>query len=411
MANGNFQQEMNTKKIHISELQIGMYVSKLDREWIDTPFLMQGFLVENLDDIETICEYCEHVWIDALVDRWVPHHERSAPTPSSSKKRYIHKVPLQAEHRKAIGAYSEARRLTKSFLDEARLGGVIDTKKAKATVQECVKSVVRNPEALMWMSRMRDQDEYTAEHCLNVCILAICLGRHLEMDEEDLNKLGICGLLHDVGKMSVPEEILNKPGKLTEHEFKIMKAHTTQGRNLLMSSPGIYRGAVDVAYSHHERLDGLGYPRGIKANGLSDFNRIVSIVDTYDAVTATRCYASAKTSTDALKILHDNRGTHFDPRLVNAFIDAIGLYPPGSIVELVNGQVGLVLSKNHRYRQLPKVIMLLGSDKKPTKQTVVNLANVEKKKLGRDYLIKTMLVDGSYDIHLKDYRELGLQFG
>ncbi|BFM15974.1 cyclic di-GMP phosphodiesterase [Maricurvus nonylphenolicus] len=406
---GHFAKEQTQKKIHISEVGIGMFVSKLDRDWLETPFLMQGFVVENQDDIEVLAEYCEYVWIDAVQDTWVPPEEHAVTGSTPKQKRYINKISSQQEHRQAIGVYREARKITKSLLEEARLGGAIDTEHAKATVHDCVNSILRNADALMWMGRMRNEDEYTAEHCLNVCILAISFGRHLGMAEEDLHKIGLCGLLHDVGKMRVPPAVLNKPGKLTEKEFKMMKAHTVHGRNLLMSSPGAYHGTVDVAYSHHERLDGTGYPRKLKAAGISEFSRMIAIVDAYDAMTAERCYAPAMPTTEAIKIIYHNRGTQFDGRLADQFIEMIGLYPPGSIVELNNGMVGIVLNTNYRYRHLPKVILVRDSNKKPVREKIVNLAETEKGNLEHDFLIQRVLVDGSYNVRLKDYREKGLQ--
>ena len=206
-----------------------------------------------------------------------------------------------------LGTFREARSLTKTMLDDIRLGGAIDTDQAKATVNDCVQSVIRNPDALMWMSKMRSEDEYTAEHCLNVCILAVAFGRQLGLGEEELTDLGMCGLLHDVGKMKVPPDVLNKPGPLTEKEMRMMMAHTVHGRNLLMSTQGIYSGVVDVAFSHHERMDGMGYPRRLPGHGMSKFSRIVAIVDAYDAMTADRCYQSARTSTEAMKILYQTK--------------------------------------------------------------------------------------------------------
>ncbi len=406
---GHFDKQQQQKKIHISEVGIGMFIAKLDRDWLETPFLMQGFMVETLDDIEVLAEYCEYIWIEAVQDVWIPPEERAVLESTHKPKRYINKVSNQQEHRQAIGVYREARRITKTLLEEARLGGAIDTEQAKSTVNECVNSILRNADALMWMGKMRNEDEYTAEHCLNVCILAISFGRHLGMEEEDLHKIGLCGLLHDVGKMRVPPAILNKPGKLTDKEFKMMKAHSIHGRNLLMSSPGAYHGAVDVAYSHHERPDGTGYPRKLKSTGISDFSRIIAIVDAYDAMTAERCYAPAVPTTDAIKIIYHNRGTQFDERLADQFMDMIGLYPPGSIVELNNGMIGIVLNTNYRYRHLPKVILVRDTEKNSIKEKVINLANTEKGLLESDYLIKRVLVDGSHNVRLKDYREKGLQ--
>ncbi|MCE3251151.1 MAG: metal-dependent phosphohydrolase [Cellvibrio sp.] len=408
---GYVDKKLSTIKIHISELKIGMFVSKLDRDWQETPFLMQGFIIESLDDIDIVARYSEYVWIDAVREQWIPPEERGVSGPAIPKvKSYVNKIEAQKEHAAALGVFREAKKLTKTLLDDVRLGGVVDTEQAKATVKDCVSSILRNADALIWMSRMRNEDEYTAEHCLNVCILAIAFGRHLGMGEPELEQLGLCGLLHDVGKMRVPASILNKREELTDKEFNILKAHTVHGRNLLMSSSGVPNATVDVAYSHHERVDGTGYPRKLKAAGISDLARIICIVDAYDAMTGDRCYSRAISSTDALKRIFQDRGTHFDERLALEFIKCVGLYPPGSIVELTNGLVGIVLESNHRYRHLPKIITVKDLNRPLEKEQIINLNEVEQKKLDKSFLIKRALCDGSYGIRICDYREKGLTF-
>lgn len=406
---GYVDERQKSHKIHISELKIGMFVSKLDRDWMDTPFLMQGFVVETLEDIDLVGQYSEYVWVDKLTVEWVPSQSKAVANMIKSAS-YKNKVEAKQEHSQALSTYKQARRLTKTLLDELRFGTVINTDQVKETVNDCVASVLRNPDALIWMSRMRNEDEYTAEHCLNVCILAITFGRHLGMSEPDLHKLGISGLLHDVGKMRVPPEILNKPDKLTDKEFNIIKAHSIHGRNLLMSSSGLPDIAVDVAYSHHEKIDGSGYPRKLSAAGISEFARMITIVDAYDAMTAHRCYSRAKASTEALKIIFKDRGTHFDDRLALEFIKCIGLYPPGTLVELINGFIGIVLQTNQKFRHLPKIIIIKNLNGELEKEIIIDLGDIENKKLDKSYLIKRALTDGEHDIHLVDYKERGLGF-
>lgn len=403
----------NIKKVPVGKLRVGMFVSKLDRDWLDTPFLLQGFHIEEEDDIDIVAEYCEFVWVDddKSIDRGNPFSSNIG-TASQARSSYsveAYSVPLDEEHRRIFGTFRQARSITKTLLDDIRLGGAIKTDQAKDTVNECVQSVIRHPDALMWMAKMRDENEYTAEHCLNVCILAIAFGRQLGMSEQDLQNLGMCGLLHDVGKMKIPIEILDKPDGLTTKEMRIMMAHTIHGRNLLLSTPGIYSGAIDVAYSHHERIDGLGYPRRLPASSISRFSRIIAIVDAYDAMTADRCYQSAKTSTEAIKIIYQERGRHFDDKLALKFLQTVGLYPPGSIVELYSGEVGIVLETNLRYRHLPKVILLRDAEKRPLEhEKTVDLSLISKGELSKKYLIKQVWRDKSFDISMRDFREKGL---
>ena len=403
----------NMIKICVSELRVGMYVAKLDREWLDTPFLMQGFYLESQDDIEIVCQYCKEVWIDASrkapgihLDRRETHTDSTSTIPA---KKYPRQSDIFQEHKRSSKAFGQARSLTKSLLDDVQLGGVINTEAAKATVNECVQSVMRHPDALMWMTRLRKESEYTADHSLNVCVLAVAFGRHLGMSEQDLQHIGLCGLLHDVGKMRVPDEVLNKPGKLTPKEMRMMMAHTVHGRNLLLSAGNVYTGAVDVAYSHHERIDGQGYPRKLSADKISLFSRIISIVDAYDAMTADRCYQRAKTSTEALKIIYEERGKQFDERLALAFLETVGLYPPGSIVELGSGDIGVVIENSQSYRHLPIVSVVLDADKNPyPKPQTYNLALIQTDELSKEYLVQSVHPDGSFGLSLRDFHEKGL---
>jgi putative nucleotidyltransferase with HDIG domain len=278
-SQGRFVAQRTSKKIHVAELKVGMYISKLDRDWLETPFLMQGFAVESLEDISTVADFCEYVWVDALEENWEENSRRETIKKNPRQQILINKTSTVQENQKILGVYRDAKRITKNLMDEARFATSINTDAARETVDHCVQSVLRNADALVWLSRLRDRDEYTSEHCLNVCINAIAFGRNLGMVEEELQELGLCGLLHDIGKMKIPPEILNKPDKLTPEEFNIMKRHTVYGRNLLMSGNKATPKAVDVAWNHHESLDGSGYPRGLNETGISQYARIVAIVD------------------------------------------------------------------------------------------------------------------------------------
>ena len=398
-----------TVKVHVSELRVGMYISKLDREWLDTPFLMQGFYIESVDDVNTVCQYCENVWVDTA-RKAKANDDTNTPTAfANGNDKYPHQADVYQEHRRSTGFFGQARSLTKSLLDDIQLGGAINTDSAKATVNECVQSVIRHPDALMWMTRLRNESEYTAEHCLNVCILAVAFGRHLGLSEEELQQLGLCGLLHDVGKMRVPPQVLNKPDRLTPKEMRMMMAHTIHGRNLLLSAGNIYTGAIDVAYSHHERVDGTGYPRKLPGEGISLFSKIIAIVDAYDAMTADRCYQKARTSTDALKVIYQERGKQFDEQLALAFLETVGLYPPGSVVELVSGKIGIVIEASQKYRHLPCVSVILDAEhKRLDKPEMYNLSLIQTEGLSKEYLIRRVHPDGSFGISLREFQEKGL---
>ncbi len=398
----------NTKTlVPVSGLKIGMYVCELDRPWLETPFILQGFKITSLDEIETISEHCEFVYIEGTVHEWLAAQERNTTSSTSTRQIYQNTSSNKEEYGRASTAHESARKLTRSFMDDVRLGNSINITEVKKTVSECVSSILRNPDAMMWIAKIRKKDDYTAEHSLNVGLLAITFGRHLGASEEELNKLGLAGMLHDVGKMRIPDAVLNKEGKLTPEEFNIMKQHARYGRDVLMADKNLDHFVVDVAYAHHEALDGSGYPRNIKASGISDFTRMITICDVYDAITSYRVYKDGQSSLVALKILYQNKGTKFDDRLVTEFISCIGLYPPGSVVELNSGQVGIVISTNYRNRHLPKILVVRDENKMPQAEKVINLERFAKSE-DKQHLIKTVLPNGVHGIRIEQFIKKGL---
>jgi HD-GYP domain-containing protein (c-di-GMP phosphodiesterase class II) len=395
----------NSIKMPVGALEIGMYVSQLDKDWLESPFLYQGFMIESIEDIRLLEKECQFVWVDQVLDPTTKQDERhTLKKPKKSPKRYINKISMPREVEKSERVFQSSRQRTKTILDEVALNGIINTEAAKKTVNDCLESVLRNPNAMLWMSKIRDANSYTADHSLNVCILGIAFGRHLGFTEEELFSLGMCGLLHDVGKMKIPSDVIDKPGKLTPKEWKQMQAHAILGRNLLMTTKGIGQ-SVDVAHSHHERIDGKGYPRGLEGHQISQYSKIIALADSFDAMTAKRCYSKPMTPSAAVKEIYKNRGTQFDERLALQFIKTIGLYPPGTVVELVNGYIGLVLERSQRYQHLPKVMLLKDEKQVKCRKELVDLSLVESGKLSRGYLIKADYADGHCGIHVADYKD------
>ena len=287
---GYFTPDQGRTRIPVAALKVGMYLVELDRPWEDTPFLFQGFEITNVAQIEEVAEHAQEVVVEYRTDRWVPKVERQLPGKKKKSKR-MKKTGVAAKPTSQIlELQTEAKSLTRSLMDDVRLGRVIDIKAVKTTVSNCVKSMLADPDAMQWLARIRNRDEYTSEHCVNVGLHAINFGRHLGLSEDDLNKLGVAGMLHDGGKMRTPKEVLNKEGALTQQGFEVMRNHTVEGRDILMSATGLFPGTIDVAYDHHEALDGTGYPRKIKASGIGEFTRMVTLCDVYDAVTSDRCY-------------------------------------------------------------------------------------------------------------------------
>ena len=396
------------KRLDVSELTLGMHIVELDRPWIESPFLFQGFLLESPDDIRMVQDVCSWVYVDVLEEEWQEHHGATAGKPQT-RQRFVEKQEMAQQLTQANRTYQATKQQIKTLLNSAYLGQAMNMEGAKVAVKECVDRVIHNPNAILWLTRLKHQDEYTAEHSVNVCLLSIALGREMDLAPYELENIGICGLMHDIGKMKVPPEILNKPGPLDPQEFEEMARHTTYAKQLLMGRSDIYPGAVDVAYTHHERLDGKGYPRGLDASKISLFTRIVTVADAYDAMTSDRCYQKGMSSIDALKILNRHAGSQFDTDIARQFIAMIGLYPPGYLIEMTNGEVGIILSSDPGFSLKPKAIMVLGPDKEPQPERIINLANAPQDDRGEFYKAAGVFRSGTFGVHVNDYISKGLR--
>lgn len=400
-------------RVDVKDLKIGMFVSRLDRPWLETNFLFQGFELKNQADIDEVQRQCEYVYIDVNKQTAVPKYvARSTPY---SKDYLEHVKPPEKrssftqEIKKAEFIYRKTSSLVKSFMEEVRLGRPINVLAAKQAVSHCVDSILNAPDALMLMTQLKKRDEYTAQHSMNVCVFSIALGRQINLTVAELNDLGLCGMMHDMGKMRVPLEVLNKAGRLSPEELKVMQSHTTLGWQILLSTSGMYAGAVDVAYTHHERLDGNGYPRGLQAEQISPYARIVAIADAYDAISSDRIYQKGRSHLDAIKVLSEcAAGGHLDSALTMKFIECLGIYPAGSLVELNSGEVALVVEVNPKFKLKPKIMMLQDVNKKPCDPFLVDLAMVGQNVNREPYSVKKVLRPDECDIDLLKYYQSGV---
>ncbi len=395
-------------KLRVGDLRPGMFVCELDRPWLETPFLFQGFEVKSDEDIATIQRYCEYVYIDLLRTRMVEIALDAAPPPRS----YINRGGPHSFEKEIETAQVTRERtsgLVKSFIDEIRFGKSVDVSLAKAAVAECVASIMRNPDAMTFMARMRGKDEGISQHAFNCCIYAIMLGTQAGLDARELENLGTCGLLHDVGKVSVPDKILNKPGRLDPEELAVARSHALLGRDILMSGRNTFSGTVDAAYGHHEHLDGTGYPRGLEGHQLNLNCKIIAIVDRYDALVNVRPFRPAYHHLDALRILNKMMtANHLDSGLTTAFTACLGVYPPGTVVELSNGEVAIVLQSNPKQRLRPQILVIRDPAAKPV-EIPVDMALRDADAQGRPYKIKSVHRPEDFGIDLEKYRGAILQ--
>lgn len=398
-------------RIPVQELEPGMYVSELDRPWEETPFLFQGFTVETWEDVDTVREHCEMVVIDKLKYVAPKREEECAekrPFFNRPKGRARFETPVEETVAKAEKIYDGSNRLVRSIMDDVRLGKAIDTPAAREVVSHCVDNILENPDAMTLLTRIRRKDEYTSEHSLSVAVLSISLGRALGLDRQQLNEVGLCGMLHDIGKIMTPDEVLKKPGRLSKEEMEIMKAHPVHGRDILLSTDGITANALDVAHGHHERVDGKGYPRGLSADQMTLYTRIVSVTDAYDAITSDRIYDSGRTHMEAFKILTKGAERQWDGRLVTRFIHTIGVYPPGTLIELSDGRYAMVLENHPRFQLRPKVMILPQSHDQAGNPPVIELSGYPKGSDGKPLLIVKVHKARDLDVDLHQLKQDGL---
>lgn len=391
-------------QLHVHQLKLGMFVAELDRPWLGTPFLFQGFRIRRIEEIDKLKEMCDSVVID--LDKSV--HGRMAKQSAGAKAPHRKIYQMAASFEEEIVSANEIRHNTENCIAElfsdVEHGRMIDLAAAKRVVSDTVDGILRNPDAHMSLTQLKNWDSYTAQHSINVCVLALSMARHLGLPRGEMEMVGIGALLHDIGKLRTPIEVLNKPGKLTDDEMNVMRAHPVHGRELIEKRYGLSHHIADMAYSHHERVAGGGYPRGIIGSEISLWSKIVSIVDVYDAITSDRCYHKGMSPTDALTKMYSWRIKDFDGELLEAFIQCVGIYPVGSLVELTTGEVGIVISVNPTARLRPMIDLLLDANKKsyyPSR--VLNLANLGTDDLHASCAIKDVLLPGAYGINIHEH--------
>lgn len=419
------------KKIGVQHLRLGMYVSELDRPWIESRFLFQGFEIRTDDELAELRRLCKYVYIETEVEyrdgALRPRHPSTfgAPDPEefaakrigfeildqfekpqAGAARYPDQTTLETELPAARELVATTEGFLQNLLHDLRLGRSLDAAAAKELVTDMVQSILRNPDAAIWFTRLKQKDEYESQHSLRTCVLALAFGRHLELPEETLNHLGLGVLLHDVGKTRVPAELLRKTGALTNEELELMKSHVPRGVEILEQTPGIPPAAMEVARWHHERFDGSGYIEGLQGEEISLFGQIGAIVDTYDDITSDSPYKKSMSPHDALRKLYEWRRKDFHEKLVEQFIQCIGIYPIGSVVQMNTGSVGVVIAANRMRRLRPRIALVLDPDKRPyPAPKTVDLYDEERR--GDSTLaIRTVLPAGSFGIDPADYLPL-----
>jgi len=362
------------KLIDVNQLRPGMYVHDVNCSWMDHPFATKNFMVKDAKRVSDIKSLGVHdLYIDISRGMDVVGEARNeddlrhdVDQQMSAIAKEIQAEPqrssLTQEVERARQLHGEANRIVRNMVQDIRLGKQIEMEQIEPLVENMIDSIFRNQDALLPLVRLKDHDNYTFQHSVSVSALLVSFARGLKMERSIIKELAIGGLLHDVGKAKVPDEILNKPAKLTDAEFAKMKSHVVQSILILQNTPGVSQIALDVAGQHHERFDGTGYPNKLKGDEISLYGRMGAIVDVYDAITSDRCYHKGMAPTAALGRLLEWSKYHFDPTLVRAYVKSVGIYPTGSLVRLESGRLGVVIEQHENKMMQPKLRVIFHAE-------------------------------------------------
>ncbi len=427
--------EIEARKLPIQKLAVGMYVAQLDRPWLETPFLFQGFTIKTKEEIDELREYCKFVYVDSTSlppDDSSPDPEptvevamESVDEPSEGTgllsklssffesdaseaepgEGYVDSASLAEELPRAKDIHTRSSSVLKDVMNVLRRGGKLDLSAVESAVSPMIESVLRNQDAMIWLSRIKTIDDYSYGHSVSCSVYAIALGRHLGLPTEDINVLGLGAMLLDIGKTQLPKTLLCKPDKLSAEETVLARQHVEFGLKILDQTAGIDDRIRQMVRSHHERYDGSGYPDGLKGPDIPVYARIAGIVDFYDALITPRPYAPPVSEYDAMRGLHQRANSEFQSEMVEQFVQSVGMFPNGALVELSNGEVGVVMEQNRVRRLRPNVLVILDAEKQPVAKPVQRNLRELPAEFGEEgaLWIDRGLESGAYDIDPAEY--------
>lgn len=393
---------MRLVKVPAMSLEPGMFVVELDRPWLETPFALQGFVVRDPADAHYVSRYVDHVYVDAEYKAQrrftsldtAPTHEEEVPR---------ERLELKADMAEARICFDNASQALDRVFESLRAGRASDIDAVQESINPLIDSVFKNQEAVGALLRLKESGDYRFEHGISMAAWASILGRHIGLHKDELETLALGCAMCDIGMTRLPADLLYQEGALTPDQRRIIRAHPVVGSELVSESTRISFEVLAIIENHHERMDGSGYPRGVDGAAIPLLARIAGLVDTYDAMIKPRPWAQARTSHEAVLELIDGKGTQFQESLVEQFIQAIGLFPTGTLVELNTHEVAIVTRQNDIRRLKPEVVVVLDSDKqRKDPLDIVDLANQERE-TGMERWVIRELLPGSYDVDSEEY--------
>ncbi|AZN36940.1 HD-GYP domain-containing protein [Iodobacter ciconiae] len=439
-------------RLPVSALQAGLFISELDRPWLDTPFLLEGFLLETSEQLAQLKEYCQFVTVnfdrstggreqwgflsDQKSDKeiftpqlqyqtveikkqisllkelrqrfalWSQRRNSKTQEPYTEPQIIIYadSIPIKKEIPQAQVVHRMASDVIEAAMEAISKDLQPRTEVINDIVSKMVDSIIRNPSALLWLSQLKATDNYAYGHALDTAVYMLAFGRHLGYPQEDLHKLGFAGLMLDIGKMKLPENLLKHSGPYSPNEFSIMKTHVKHSLDILNQIKEVPLDVYDMVARHHERIDGSGYPAGLKGESIGLFSCMAGIVDCFTALTSDRNHAETKNSHTALQLLYKWSDKYFHPALVEQFAQCIGIFPVGTLVELSSGDIGIVAGQNRSRRLRPKILLVLGPDKQPhARPNLLDLMVNPVMNAGQEICIRREWPQGSFNIDLREY--------
>ncbi|MBI2959591.1 MAG: DUF3391 domain-containing protein [Betaproteobacteria bacterium] len=350
---------MELREIAVEELRLGMYVSKLDRPWTETPFVFQGFVLKSEKQLEVLKKFCKHVFVDPEKEDLPDPGKVTADDIAKIRGTTVYKelASVEAELPRAKSAYTNSTVVVKELSRAVEIGDAIDSSRSREAASQITESVVRNPDAMALLVKLQEKSGATLSRAVEISVMMTIFGRFLQFPQDRLELLGLLGLLQDVGKLKLPTELATR-GPTTPEEVEVYRTHVGHSVEILSKTPGLPQELSGFASLHHERYDGSGYPRGLRGDAIALLGSIAGIVDAFDTLTAPPPAGEHLSPANALSVVYKGRGKQFQAALVEQFIQCVGVFPVGSVVKLNSGETAIVIAQNMVRRLQPRIMVV-----------------------------------------------------